>query len=249
MANAELPDPRKDFYATRKKEEKMNYRTVRRGIFLSRPNRFTAYVNAEGERCVCHVKNTGRCRELLIPGATVILEASDNPMRKTAYDLVAVYKGETLINIDSQAPNRVFDEWARKTDFFGSISLIKPECTYENSRFDFYIEADDRKIFAEIKGVTLEEDGVVLFPDAPTERGIKHVTELADAVKNGYDAYVFFVIQLQNCRYFTPNRQTHPAFADALQIAETAGVRIRAMSCRVTEDSLVIDRFVPVRLV
>ncbi len=177
----------------------------------------------------------------------MILSVADDPARKTKYDLVAVYKGEELINIDSQAPNKVFGEWLREGGL-GKLSLIRPEYTYKSSRFDFYLEKEERRIFAEIKGVTLEEDGVVMFPDAPTERGIKHLRELTDAAKSGYEAYVFFIVQMESCKYFTPNRATHPEFADALAKAREGGVRIRALACKVTPDSLCIDRELEVRL-
>ena len=226
----------------------MKYSHIKRGIFISRPNRFIANVEVDGTVKVCHVKNTGRCRELLIPGVTVILEHSDNPTRRTEYDLIAVYKDDTLINIDSQAPNKVFGEWISQSGFFKSSTLIKPEYKYGSSRFDFYIEADGKKIFAEIKGVTLEKDGVLLFPDAPTERGVKHVTELVEAKKNGYDTYIFFIIQMKKCKYFTTNRETHPEFADALTEAQKRGVGIFALTCNVTDDSLEIDDFVDVSL-
>ena len=221
------------------------YEKVVSGKFISRPNRFIANVEIDGKTEVCHVKNTGRCRELLVPDARVILQLSDNPNRKTKYDLVAVYKGDMLINMDSQAPNKVFGEWAVESGFFGEISKIKPECKYKNSRFDFYIEAEGKRIFVEVKGVTLEEDGVVMFPDAPTERGIKHLNELADAVENGYEAYVFFIIQMEKCKFFTPNRKTHPQFADALK--DDKGVNIVALDCKVTEQTLVANKFVEVK--
>ena len=226
----------------------MKYQKIVRGRFLERPNRFIAYVEVDGEVKVCHVKNTGRCRELLIPDATVILAKGENPNRKTEYDLVAVYKGERLINLDSQAPNAVFGEWMGKSGYFQNLTYIKPEYTYQNSRFDFYLEAGDRRIFAEIKGVTLEQDGVAMFPDAPTERGTKHLRELTDAVKNGYEAFVFFVIQMDDCRYFAPNRATDPAFAAALEDAASRGVQLRAVTCHVTEDGLEIADFAEISL-
>lgn len=226
----------------------MKYENTVRGKFVSRPNRFIAHVDVGGEIQVCHVKNTGRCRELLLEGADVILEKSGNAARKTAYDLIAVYKNGMLINMDSQAPNRVFGEWAKTTDFFGDLTLVKPECTYHNSRFDYYLEADGRRIFVEVKGVTLEEGGVLMFPDAPTERGVKHLHELIEAKKNGYDAYAFFIIQMESCKYFTPNRKTHPEFADALKKAVENGVDVRAVNCRVSEDSLEILGFVETRI-
>lgn len=223
----------------------MKYKKVIAGKFLSRPNRFIANVNINGEDRVCHVKNTGRCRELLVPGATVFLEESDNPNRKTKYDLIAVQKGDRLINMDSQAPNKVFYEWAKehfKPDF------IKPEVTYKGSRFDFYMEKGDEKIFVEVKGVTLENDGVVSFPDAPTERGIKHLLGLSDAVKNGYTAYIFFIVQMKNVKYFEPNSERHPEFADALKFAKESGVNIMCLDCEVTPDSLVARKFVEVKI-
>ena len=226
----------------------MKYSNIKQGLFISRPNRFIAEVEIDGEVKICHVKNTGRCRELLIPGVKVILEYSDNPLRRTSYDLIAVYKGYMLINIDSQAPNKVFGEWIRQGDFFKNVTLVRPEYKYGNSRFDFYIEADGKKILAEIKGVTLEKDGVVLFPDAPTERGVKHVTELIEAKKNGYETYIFFIIQMKECKYFTPNRDTHPEFADVLTSAKNSGVEVYALTCDVSEDSLNIENFSDMRL-
>ena len=168
----------------------MIYENIRSGTFISRPNRFIAVADIGGSQEICHVKNTGRCKELLIPEAKVILQEFDSEARKTRYDLTAVYKGDRIVNIDSQAPNKVFAEWAAK--YFGKGSVIKAECKYGNSRFDFYIENGERRIFAEIKGVTLEKGGVAMFPDAPTERGLKHVNELCECVKNGYEAYIFF---------------------------------------------------------
>lgn len=224
----------------------MIYNNTVKGKFISRPNRFIAYVEIDGKVEVCHVKNTGRCRELLVDGAMVILERSDNPLRKTKYDLIAVYKSGKLINMDSQAPNKAFCEWLSTTDFFGKITHIKPEKTYKSSRFDFYLEADGKKIFIETKGVTLENNGIVLFPDAPTERGVKHLNELIDAKNNGYDAYVFFVIQMKDCLHFTPNAETHPEFASALKSAKEKGVGVFALNCDVEEHSLVIHDFVKV---
>ena len=218
----------------------MTYKNIKEGIFLSRPNRFIAEVEIDGEVKVCHVKNTGRCRELLIKGVRVLLDRSDNPNRRTEYDLVAVYKGDMLINIDSQAPNAVFGEWLKEGGL-GNVKLIKPECFYKNSRFDFYVETEDKRIFIEVKGVTLEEDGVAMFPDAPTERGVKHLTELSEAVKDGYEAYVYFVVQMNECRYFTPNKKMHPEFAETLKMASDRGVNVRAVKCKVTEDGLKIN--------
>ena len=226
----------------------MQYGQVVTGCFMERPNRFIAHVEVDGEEKVCHVKNTGRCRELLTPRAKVILAKGENPNRKTEYDLVAVYKGERLINLDSQAPNAVFGEWVRQSGYFPNLTLVKPEYTYRNSRFDYYLEAGDRKIFVEIKGVTLEQDGVVMFPDAPTARGAKHLRELSAAVKNGYEAFVFFVIQMDECKYFTPNRKTDPDFAFALEQAAADGVQPRAVTCRVWENGMEIDELAEIRL-
>ncbi|MBO5743006.1 MAG: DNA/RNA nuclease SfsA [Clostridia bacterium] len=224
----------------------MKYENIKNGIFVSRPNRFIANVIINGKEEVCHVKNTGRCKELLIPGCEVILEESKNPLRKTKYDLIAVYKDKRLINIDSLAPNKVFGEWADK--YFKNVSLIKSEVKFGNSRFDFYIEADGKRIFAEVKGVTLEKDGVVLFPDAPTQRGLKHINELCEAVKQGYGAYIFFIVQMDNVKYFTPNKETHKAFADALKKAKKKGVKIKCFNCIVNEDELFIKNEVKVKL-
>ena len=226
----------------------MKYKNTYQAKFINRPNRFIAYAELEGRDVVTHVKNTGRCRELLVPGATVILEKSSNPDRKTPYDLVAVYKKGILINMDSQAPNAVFSEWLKTTDFFGELSLIRPECKFGNSRFDFYLEAGERKIFVEVKGVTLENEGIVLFPDAPTERGVKHLNELAEAICDGYEAYVFFVIQMNGCKYFTPNEKTHKEFADTLRRVSEKGVTVKAVCCSVTENSLEISDFAEVVL-
>lgn len=224
----------------------MKYQKIQNGTFLSRPNRFIAYVKVNGKEEICHVKNTGRCKELLVEGATVYLEESQNPVRKTKYDLIAVQKGERLINLDSQAPNQAFWEWA--PSFFQNLTHIRREKTFGKSRFDCYAEtADGRKCFIEVKGVTLEQDGVVLFPDAPTQRGVKHVEELCECVKSGYDAYLFFVIQMKDVAYFTPNRDTHPEFADALQKAVKEGVKVYAVDCDITPDSMEIRDFVEVK--
>ena len=191
---------------------------------------------------ICHVKNTGRCKELLIKGATVYLEHSDNPNRKTAYSLIAVQKGHRLINIDSQAPNKVLYEGLLNKAIvlpkFEEIIEIRPERVYQKSRFDFYIENENKKAFIEVKGVTLEEDGVVKFPDAPTKRGLKHVYELVDSLEDGYMAYIIFVIQMNDVKYFTPNNETQKEFGHALQYAQSKGVHILAYECDVKPDSL-----------
>lgn len=227
----------------------MKYERITQGSFLERPNRFLAYAELAGKREVVHVKNTGRCAELLTPGAVIYVQESDNPERKTKWDLIAVEKGDRLVNMDSQIPNRVVQEWIEAGNLFEDVRLVKPETVYGNSRFDLYVETgDNRKIFIEIKGVTLEEDGVVRFPDAPSERAVKHLGELMQAVKEGYEAYVFFVIQMKDVRYFTPNRETHPAFCDALKRASAAGVRVLAYDCVVDSDSITIHKEVPVVL-
>ena len=223
----------------------MKYKNITQGVFLSRPNRFIAKVDIDGTEHTVHVKNTGRCKELLVPGCTVYLEKSDNPARKTQYDLISVVKAGRVINMDSQAPNTVFADWVKKQY---PDAVIKREKTYKDSRFDCYIETDTDKIFVEVKGVTLEENGHVRFPDAPTERGIKHINGLIDIVQNGYKAAVFFVIQMEDVISFSPNYATHPQFGDALKQAQTAGVHILAYSCKVTPDTLEIDKPVPVIL-
>ena len=226
----------------------MKYAQIEPAVFLERPNRFVAYVEQAGKREICHVKNTGRCKELLLPGTTVYVQRQSNPVRKTPLDLIAVKKGERLINMDAQAPNKVTAEWLRTGGFCSAGAFIKPECRYGNSRFDFYIEDGLRRIFMEVKGVTLEEDGVVRFPDAPTERGVKHILELIECKRAGYEAYIFFVIQMKNVRFLEPNDRTHPAFGEALRRAAAEGVGVFARDCLVEPDELKIDREVEVRL-
>ena len=230
----------------------MDYNHIVTGRFLERPNRFIAKVEIEGQEesgaQTVHVKNTGRCRELLQKGAEVYLEKSDNPNRSTAYDLVAVKKGGRLVNMDSQAPNRAVEEWIRKGIPFPDYTLVRPETRYGNSRFDFYIVTKQEKIFMEVKGVTLEEDGVVLFPDAPSDRAVKHVEELIAARHEGYRVFVMFVVQMEGVKYFMPNRNTHPEFADALVKAEGEGVEVLAYDCRVTPGTMEINKPVEVRL-
>ncbi len=226
----------------------MRYTNVSRCRFLERPNRFLARVEMEGQEVLCHVKNTGRCRELLNPGAVVYLQKSDNPNRKTGYDLIAVEKGEMLINMDSQIPNYVAAEWLRKGSLFPEGANIQMEKRYGNSRFDIYAEAGERKAFLEVKGVTLEVEGQARFPDAPTERGVKHVRELMGCVQEGYEAYLLFVIQMTGIQSFAPNWDTHPAFGSALQEAARAGVQILAYDCQVRPDDSVLDQPVPVLL-
>lgn len=216
----------------------MKYSNIVSGRFLERPNRFIAHVEIDGAEHVVHVKNTGRCRELLISGATVYLEKSNNLSRRTAYDLIAVQKGERLINMDSQIPNKVVEEWLRKGSFLHDLVLIHPETRYGNSRFDFYVETAREKIFIEVKGVTLEENGRVRFPDAPSERAVKHVEELMQAKKQGYRVIILFVIQMKGVTYFTPNRDTHPEFAEVLEKAVQAGVEVYAYDCYVTPEEI-----------
>lgn len=226
----------------------MKYDNIQIGTFLERPNRFIAHIEINGQKEVVHVKNTGRCKELLIPGATVYVEKSKNPARSTKWDLIGVKKGNRMINMDSQVTNKVVKEWLEAGNLYPDATLIKPETTYGSSRFDLYVETPEKKAFIEVKGVTLERDNVVLFPDAPSERAVKHVEELVRAVKEGYEAYVFFVIQMKDVRYFTPNREAHAAFADALLQASKEGVRVIAYDCDVTSDCISIGNEVPVVL-
>ena len=226
----------------------MRYQTVVLGRFISRPNRFIAHVEIDGAVQVCHVKNTGRCRELLTPGAAVYLERAANPARKTQYDLIAVDKNGLLINMDAQAPNKVFGEWAEAGRFLPAPTRIRPEYTWEDSRFDFLLEDGDGPCFVEVKGVTLEEGGAARFPDAPTERGVKHLEELVKARQTGYEAAVCFLIQMEGVEWFQPNDGTHPAFGAALRRARDAGVEVLALDCRVGPDFLEAGRAVEVRL-
>ena len=250
----------------------MQYKNIVPGKFISRPNRFIAHVEIDGVDTVVHVKNTGRCKELLVPGCTVYLEKSDNPARKTPYDLIAVEKvvpaksaaeknKTIMINMDSQAPNKVAGEWIRsRQELFPEIMFLKPEYTFGNSRFDFYVEYKGvgrtkaareklHKMFVEVKGCTLEFDGHAKFPDAPTERGVKHLTELADILREKccaedgtpYECGVLFLIQMKGCLKFSPNIATHPEFGTALRAAQDAGVRIFVYDCKVTPDTLIAD--------
>ena len=226
----------------------MQYQNVRQGRFLSRPNRFIAQMELDGRTETVHVKNTGRCRELLVPGAAVYLEESGNPARKTRYDLIAVEKGDLLINMDAQAPNQVFREWAEGGGFRPDLTLLRPETTWGKSRFDFYWEArDGSRGVVEVKGVTLEEKGHARFPDATTERGVKHLEELIRCQTEGYEAAVCFVIQMAQADFFAPNARTHPAFGQARRGAARAGVQVLAHACTVTPDSLTLAQAVPVR--
>lgn len=226
----------------------MRYGTVLPGRFVERPNRFVALVDTAEGRLICHVKNTGRCRELLIPGARVYLERAANPARKTAYDLIAVEKRDLLVNMDAQAPNRVFGEWAVAGGFLPDLKELKPEYAYGASRIDFCLETAQGPHLVEVKGVTLEENGHARFPDAPTERGVKHIHELQSAVEQGLRATLFFVVQMEGMADVSPNDETHPAFGTALRAAAAAGVAVRAFDCAVTPDSIAIRREVPVLL-
>ncbi|MBQ8203469.1 MAG: DNA/RNA nuclease SfsA [Clostridia bacterium] len=230
----------------------MKYSNIVKGEFLSRPNRFIAKVNIDGETHTVHVKNTGRCKELLVSGATVYLEKSSNPHRKTAFDLVAVEKKRDkdtlLINMDSQVVNDVAEEWLRRGNLFSADAKIRREVTYNKSRFDFYIEDNDKKAFLEVKGVTLENGGIASFPDAPTERGIKHLCELESALGEGYEAYVLFVIQMKGVSVFKPNDLTHKAFGDTLRTVSESGVKVIAVDCNITPDSIEIDNFIDIDL-
>ena len=218
-----------------------------RGKFLARPNRFIAHVEINGTMEVVHVKNTGRCRELLPVGAQVWCQESDNPNRKTKYDLITVRKGDRLINMDSQAPNLAAGEWLRRGGL-GEIENLKAEYFHGDSRFDFAFMKDGRQCFLEAKGVTLENDGVCAFPDAPTERGVKHLKGLTRLAKEGFGAYVLFVIQMADVKYLHPNDLTDPAFGAALREAAKAGVQVLAMDCAVTENTMDIRLPVLVRL-
>ncbi len=231
----------------------MKYKQITEGIFLNRPNRFIAHAEIDGKVETVHVKNTGRCWELLLPGSRVYLSVSDNPNRKTKFDLIAVEKrrdgaSPLLINMDSQIPNAAAEEWLRKGLLFSSDAVIQREVTYGSSRFDFFMTDGNRKIFLEVKGVTLEENGIAMFPDAPTQRGVKHVRELMQCIQAGYEACILFVIQMKGMIAFCPNDKMHPAFGEVLREAEGAGVKLLAMDCIVTPDSMKLDAPVPVRL-
>ena len=227
----------------------MKYGTVVPGRFLARPNRFIAHVELDGQTQICHVKNTGRCRELLVPGAQVYLEDfGPDTKRKTRYDLIAVEKGSLLINMDSQAPNKTVEEFLRAGGLWESPTLVRPETKWGNSRFDFYLEQGERKAFLEVKGVTLEQEGLALFPDAPTQRGVKHLEELTAAAAAGFEAYVLFLIQMKGVHTFRPNWELHPQFGQALVQAAQAGVHVLAYDCRVTPSTMVLDAPVPVNL-
>ena len=224
----------------------MRYDNCIKGTFIERPNRFIAYVDIGGNIETCHVKNTGRCRELLVPGATVWLEEKIFGKRKTKYDLIVVEKGDMLINMDSQAPNKVAEEYLRRE--FPDIISLRPEVRYKNSRFDYYMETRDDSWFIEVKGVTLENDGVAMFPDAPTLRGLKHVKELIGSVAEGYRAMILFIVQMKGINCFAPNNETQAEFGEVLKKAAEAGVKIMAVDCLVTPGSMTPDEKVEIRL-
>lgn len=225
----------------------MRYEKTEKAAFLGRPIRFMTVISLDGRGIVCHVKNSGRCREILVPGAEVILAHSDKPDRKTSYDLVSAYKGDMLINIDSQAPNAVYAEALSSGKIYGGSVLTKREARHGDSRFDFYIEENDRKIFTEVKGVTLENNGTVLFPDAPTDRGVKHLRGLAHCISEGYGASVVFVVQMSRADHFSPNYEMHEEFGTALEEAVSAGVEVSAYTCEVNEYSLNLAHRIPVK--
>ncbi|MFR5601868.1 MAG: DNA/RNA nuclease SfsA [Lachnospiraceae bacterium] len=229
----------------------MVYENIKAGIFIKRPNRFLAHVEVEGQIQICHVKNTGRCRELLIPGVGVFVQYHPEAVlkgRKTEYSLISVYKetalGMVLVNMDSQAPNQLAEEWLRsgRFPFPGEITGIRREVKYGDSRFDLAFQIDGRQAFMEVKGVTLENDGIAMFPDAPTIRGVKHLRELAKAAEAGYEAFVLFVVQMKGITGFLPNEKTHPEFADALIAARESGVHVLIYDCQVQKNGLEIDQ-------
>lgn len=231
----------------------MKYSNGTKGKFISRPNRFIAQVEIDGKSETVHVKNTGRCKELLIPGTTVYLAKAENPERKTKYDLIGVEKHRkdkpTLsVNIDSQAANDAAAEWLQKGILFPGDAVMRREVRYGNSRFDFCVEYGNKTAFLEVKGVTLEYDGIALFPDAPTERGVKHIKELIACKQEGYDAYILFVVQMKEIKALRPNDSTHKAFGDALREAQRKGVQILAVDCNITADTMELDSMLPVKL-
>ena len=230
----------------------MTYENIQKGTFLSRPNRFIAQVKIDGKEETVHVKNTGRCKELLVPDCTVYLEKSKNPERKTKYDLIAVEKetenGTILINMDSQIPNFCAEEFLPFSGIFPENVKIRREVKYKSSRFDLFAEYGGIKAFIEVKGVTLEKDGLALFPDAPTERGVKHINELINAKKEGFDAYIMFVVQVKEAHTFSPNKAMHPEFAEALKNAKKAGIKILAYTCNVNPDAIKIADSIDIKL-
>ena len=225
----------------------MEYQNMVAGVFLERPNRFVAHIEIDGTVEVCHVKNTGRCRELLPKGASVWCQESNNPKRKTKYDLIAVQKGHRLINMDSQAPNAAVKEWLLAGGL-GELSDLKAEVRHGDSRFDFAFTKDGIPCFLEVKGVTLEHDGICAFPDAPTQRGAKHIRGLTELAKEGFGAYILFVIQMSQVKYLHPNDDTDPNFGTALREAHENGVQVLAVDCTISPTTMTIQNFVPVQL-
>lgn len=227
----------------------MQYKNITFGTFISRPNRFIGIVEINGERHTVHIKNTGRCKELLVPGNKVILEMSDNPDRKTKYDLISVYKRDNLlINMDSFLPNMVVEEWLPQSGLFSENAVIKREVSFGNSRFDLFVTDGDRKVFIEVKGVTLEDNFHCRFPDAPTQRGVKHIFELINCVNEGYEAYIIFVIQMKGARSLSPNDETHKEFGEALRKAVQQGVNLLAVDCDVLPGKVEICNYIPIIL-
>ncbi len=226
----------------------MEYKKILKASFIERPNRFIANILLNGEKQVCHVKNTGRCKELLVPDAEIYIEESDNPNRKTRFDLITVKKGNRLVNMDSQAPNKVAAQWLEQNRPFGQITYLKAEYKYKSSRFDFYFETENQKAFAEVKGVTLENNNVVSFPDAPSQRAVKHLNELMSALDEGYKCYVIFVVQMKDVAYFEPNYENHPEFAETLKLAREKGVEVVAFDCRITPSSITPGDLVEVKI-
>ena len=227
--------------------KKMQYCNMVQGAFINRPNRFIAHIEIDGKSEICHVKNTGRCRELLPEGAKVWCQKFDDPKRKTKYDLITVEKGARLINMDSQAPNKATLEWLQAGGL-GDIQKLRAESKWGDSRFDFFFEKDGKPCYLEVKGVTLENDGICAFPDAPTERGVKHLKELAALAEQGHGAYILFVIQMPDVKYLHPNDATDPAFGTALRKAADAGVQIMAVCCHITPDTMTITNAVDIKL-
>lgn len=225
----------------------MEYNNILNAEFIDRPNRFIANILVDNQKQICHVKNTGRCKELLTHRAEIYVQQSNNPQRKTKYDLIAVQKGSRLVNMDSQAPNAVVGEWLTQKEPFGKITYLKAEHKYKNSRFDFYFETEAQRAFVEVKGVTLENDNIVSFPDAPSERAVKHLKELMEALDEGYKCYVIFVVQMKDVLYFTPNYENHREFAETLKLADEKGVRVFAVDCYVTPASITAGDRVEVR--
>lgn len=226
----------------------MVYKNIQKGIFRTRLNRFISEVDIAGKIELCHVKNTGRCKELLVPGATVFCDFVENPKRSTQYDLVVVEKRGVLVNIDSYAPNRCFGEFLKRSGYLTGITKIKAEAKYGNSRFDFYVESETSRAFIEVKGVTLEENGVAKFPDAPTERGIKHLNELAACISEGYDAYAIFIVQMEGVSHFTPNYETHAAFGEKLAEAMEKGVKVSAFDCHVQPREMSVGKEILIKM-